>query len=565
MITAQTNRQIVEGYCHSVLSGTIVAGELVRAAVERHCRDLEKVKSDDYLYDFDYAAAKRACMFFPAGLRHSSGEWSGHPFHLSDWQQFIIWSLFGWKRKADGFRRYRKAYISLGRKNGKSVLAAGVALFLLVADGEHGAQVFVGATKHEQACIVYGEAERMVRASPGLKKHCQIHKNNISLPATNSFFRPVSSDKPYDGTGPHGVIFDELHAYREVHRPFYETMISGSASRRQPLQLIITTAGNDKSLLWKEENDFVANVVTGVLEDDSVFGYIACLDKDDDPFDEAHWPKANPNLGISVKLDYLRERARDAVHKPTSKSILVRYHCNQEVSSVEDAVTKELWDSAEGELSDWKTADCIGAGVDLGGRDDLAGSALCARFVHSETDEGIVWRYELRTRGYLASGTNRDLKQQPWSQWIHDERITISDNLIGQLRDELLDDAKVFGVPTVAFDPYNARQLGDDLEAAGMDAATMPQNHGQFNEPIREFLSALKDGRMRHNGDPVLRWCMLNMAINQSPRGQWMADKGHSKEKIDIAVASLMAFREAMFGTSRPKSKPYSSAGTGVW
>lgn len=567
LIAAKTVARQIHSYITAIQSGDIVAGELVRAAVDRHCSDMAHVEDDDYPYEFDEHAASNACRFFPAGLRHSTGEWAGHPFELADWQQFITWCVFGWKRKSDGHRRFRKAYISVARKNGKSVLAAGIALFLLVADREPGAQVYVGATKHDQACIVHGEAERMVRASPSLMRICDLHKHNISVPATNSFFRPVSSDKPYDGTGPHGMVFDELHAYTETHRPFYETMVSGSAARRQPLQVVITTAGNNRSLLWKEEEQFVGNVVRGVIQDDTVFGFIAAIDADDDPFEEACWPKANPNLGISVKLDYLRDQASDAKHKATARNTWLRYHCNREVTSVEDAVTKEQWDAAAGELSDWSKADCLGSGFDIGGRDDLAASAMCARFrVETEDDKELIWRYEFRTRAYMAQGTVRDLAAQPWAGWIHRDLIAVSDNLIAELRDDLIADAREYGCKTVAFDPYNARQLGDELEQEGMDAATMPQNHGQFNEPLREFLSALKDGRIRHNGNEVLRWCMLNLAITPNSRGQWMCDKRSSKDKIDVAVALLMAFREALFGKSKPKSRPYSQAsGSGVF
>ncbi len=568
LISSKSNKQIVDSYIRGVCNGAITAGRVVRATVQRHMDDISRQRNDDYPYEFDEHAAERACMFFPLAVKHSTGEWAGNPFEPADWQLFIIWCLFGWKQKSDGCRRFRKCYITLARKNGKSFLASAIALVLLLCDSEQGAQIYIGATKHEQACIVHGEAERMIRSSSSklLRDQCEIHKNNISVPRTNSFMRPVSSDKPYDGLGPHGVIFDELHAYREVHRPFYETMVSGSASRRQPLEVIITTAGNEKSLIWKEEDSHVTKIVTGVIDDDRVFGFVARLDEDDDPFDESVWQKANPNLGVSVKLDYLREKARDAQHKATALNVFLRYHCNVEVTSVEQAMTRELWDSAKGDLSNWTEADCIGAGFDIGGRDDLAGAAMCARFECGKDDgDNQIWRYEFRARGYLSTGTSRDLTQEPFAGWLHNEQLTKVAHVIPKLRDDLLEDCRDVGCQSVAFDPHNARQCGDEMEEAGMNAVVMPQSCAHFNEPIRELLSALKDGRIRHNGDPVLRWCMLNMAIKQNPRGEWMPDKSQSQEKIDVAVAAIMAFRMAMFGESRPKSKPYSGGDTGVW
>lgn len=567
MIATKTNGRLVESYCRGVLDGSIVAGEMVKAAVRRHRSDLKRSKDLDWPYEFDAVTAERACAFFPLALRHSIGEWAGTPFELSDWQLFVVWCVFGWKQRADGCRRFRKCYISVARKNGKSTMAAAIALLLLIADGEQGAQVFVGATKHEQACIVHGEAERMIRStsSPMLRKMCELHRNNISVPSSNSFMRPCSSDKPYDGLGPHGVIFDELHAYRETHRPFYETMVSGSAARRQPLEVIITTAGDNNSLIWKEEDAYISQVVEGVIENNRVFGFIARLDKDDNPFDETNWAKANPNLGLSVKPEYLREKAHDAEHKSLAYNIFLRYHCNMEVSSVEQALTRELWDSAKGTLTDWSDADCLGAGFDIGGRDDLAGAAICARFLIGEDEDGEQqWRYEFRTRGYLSSKTTRDLQKEPCASWIQRDKLTCVEHVIPKLRDDLLAECRQYGCKEVAFDPHNARQCADELEQEGMELVLMPQTCGHFNEPIRELISALKAGRVTHDGDEVLRWCMLNMTIKQNARSEWMPDKSTSQEKIDVAVAALMAFRTAMFGKSRPKSRPYSEWG-GVW
>lgn len=562
MISPTSTSTKVAEYIASVMDGRIAAGSLVKATIQRHLGDLDREHDVDFLYEFDPRSADFACRFFPAVLCHSIGEWAGHPFELSDWQLFIVWCLFGWKRKSDGYRRFRKAYISVARKNGKSTLCAGLALLLMAFDQEQGAQVFVGATKHEQACIIHGEAVRMVRSSPSLRKHCDIHKDNISCRATNSFFRPCSSDKPHDGWGPHGVFFDELHAYRELHRPFYETMTTGSAHRTQPLAITITTAGDDKSLLWKEEDRFVGDVCRGDIEDATVFGYIATIDSDDDPFDESCWEKANPNIGLSVKVDYLRQQAAEAKHKPTAANAFVRYHCNRQVSSVEDAFSAATWDAAAGELSDWRHADYIGAGIDLGGRDDLAAYALCARFIDGFSDDGMPrFRYELRSSAFIESDTSRDISRQPWQQWLYRGKLRQTPQVIADLRDALIADCDDLGVSSVAFDPHNARQLGQELDEYGITANMMPQNHGKFNEPLKQFESALNDRRIRHSGqDEVMRWCVLNMAISRNARDEWMPDKKHSKDKIDVIVAAIMAFREAYFAPYVPQGPMFVSA-----
>ncbi len=558
MITANTNLRRIGGYIRSVLDGSAVTGAIARAAVQRHVDDLVRAESDDWLYEFNAIKAERACAFFPRFLRHSKGEWAGHPFELSDWQLFVIANLFGWVRKADGYRRFRKAYISLARKNGKSTIAAGIALMLLILDKEAGAEVFVGATKRDQATIIHNEARRMVHASPSLSRFATVHKYAITVDGTNSFFHPIASNKPYDGHNPHGVIFDELHAFREEHRDFHETMSTGGASRRQPLEVTVTTAGNDKSLLWREADRAVRNVITGAYQDETVFGFICTIDGDDDPFDEAVWAKANPNLGTSVKLSYLRDQARDSQATPTRRNAFIRYHCNREVSSVEDAITAEVWDASEGELSNWADATYIGGGIDLGGRDDLAAFALCAKFPvavetvieeDGEEVERTTWRYEIRSKAYIESDCMRDLSTQPWAQWLHEEKLTKSENLIPDLRDDFEAICSELGVYSFAFDPYNARQIGAELETSGMTAVKMPQNYGHFNEPLREFMLALKDGRVRHDGDPILRWAALNMAIKEGARKEWMPAKDRSKDKIDPIVAVIMAFREAYFQT----------------
>jgi len=555
LIAKVTNKSKVESYVRGVLDGEIVAGVMVRAAINRHVRDLQRVDDPDFPYEMDWRKAEFACNFFPMFLRHSKGEWAGHPFELAPWQMFVVASVFGWLRKSDGKRRFRKAYVSIGRKNGKSTSCAGIALLLLILDSEAGAEVFVAATKREQARIIHNEAKRMVRSSPDLLKLCKVHQGSISVDSTNSFFQPTSSDRPRDGDNPHGVIFDELHAWREQHRDFYETMTTGGASRTQPLEVTVTTAGNEKSLLWQEAEAQIRDIVQDFIKEDTVFGFICEIDKDDDPFDEAVWPKANPGIGESVKLSYLRQQASDAKSVATKRNSFVRYHCNRVVSSVEEAITHEAWDACQGELSDWNTADYIGGGVDIGGHDDLAAYAICARFPDgeevTEDDDGNEvtrqsWRYEIKSRSFLYSKcTRQDKTKQPWAQWIHDGHITECDMLITEIRDQFAEEARGVGCGEFAYDKFQAKQMATELENDGFTAAEMPQNYIHYNEPMRAFLLAVSQGRIRHNGCPVLRWAAMNLCIKEGGRNDWMPAKKTPNAKIDPIVAAIMAFRMA--------------------
>lgn len=508
----------------------------------RHLQDLEKQGTDAFPYIFDEYEAEDACLFFPVAFRHAKSKWAGKPFELSPWQMFCNAVLLGWKR-LDGTRRFRRAHISVGRKNGKTTWCGGLAIYLAMADGEESAEVYIGATKIDQARLLFRDSESMIRQSPTLMKRAKLHRDNIAFPETNSFIRPLASDKPFDGLNPHGVFLDETHAMKEHHRPFYDTMRTGSGARPQPLICTITTAGDEKSLLWREETQYIKQVLDGSVDDESVFGFIASLDDEDDPFDQANWIKANPNLGVSVNLDYLQEMAKEAEADVVALNRFRRYHCNVMVSATEQAIDMETWDDAEQELSDWANADAIAAGFDLGGRDDLCSFALCARFIVDSSGEIPLYRYELRQRSYIAADTKRDLTQEPFARFCRTGRLAVVRHAIQQLRDDLLDECENLGIEYIAHDPYQAMQLALELEEQGLKPVRMPQNYVQFDQQIRDFLNCLTEGRISHDGDPLLKWCAGNAVIVKDRADRWMFHKATSKEKIDPLVASVMAFR----------------------
>lgn len=550
------------------MSGEIVTGELSRLAVERHVRDLERIGDQDFPYHFNSRHAEAVCDFFPLMLRHSIGDYAGLPFELEPWQAFALWCVFGWKRDADDSRRFRKVYWSMARKNGKSSIAAGLALFLAMMDvnpvtgkPEDVAEVILAATKKEQVeKVIYAEIERMrIRSKPIERMSTRINKQ-ITFAHNNGSIRCVGSDRPYDGLNPHALLKDELHAWREPHRKFYDTMLTGSGARRQPIDVTLTTAGDDKSYLWREEYNYSAAILRGKITDETVFGYAFELDEDDDPLDEANWIKANPNLGVSVKLEYLREQARLAASSAVALNRFTRYHGNRLVTSTEKAFDIAQWDACEGLLSDWKNADAIGGGVDLGGRDDLAAWGLVARFPLDVDDEGKpIYRYEGRVQAYIARDSHRDLTQQPFATWCHTGKLITCQYPIADLRDELIEQCQEYGVHAVAYDPYGAQQLGDELTSEGILAVRMAQNYSMFNEPIRDMMQAMKDGRLMHDGNPLLRWCCSNASVVRDRNDRWMFDKRESSEKIDPTVAFTMAFRMASLAPASVRGNLYMS------
>lgn len=549
MITDKIHGQVSD-YIEGVLAGDIVTSSLVKNAVARHVADLERESTSDFPYHFDASHAAKVCRFFPLLLRHSIGEYAGRPFELEPWQVFGTWCLFGWRRDSDNTRRFRKCYWSMARKNGKSSYIAGLAHYMAMGDvdpttgrPEAVGQILLTATKKDQAKVVYSEAERMRAQCQALRSRSDVRYETITYQHNGSYIRMVSSDKPFDGLNPHCVIMDELHAWGEHHRKFYNSMVTGSASRSQPLHVIITTAGDDKSTLWLEDYNYTKQVVSGVIKDESLFGLVFELDEADEPGDESVWIKANPNLGVSVRLDYLRQRWNEDKTSPIGINRFTRYHGNRIVSSTEKAFSQEDWNACGGTLSDWRDADALGAGVDLGGRDDFAAYGLCARFQIGEVDDKPVYRYEIKSRAFIASDTTRDLQKMPFARWLYDELLTKCQYPTEQLLASLVNDCAEYGIKTVAFDPYNGQQLGESLQKEGIVAARMAQNQANFNEAIRDFQKIIKDGRLRHDGNPLLAWCVDNAIISRDRQDRWMFDKRESKDKIDPLVAVVMAYR----------------------
>jgi len=551
----------IDKYVKDVLSGRIVSCVSHCAAVQRYVDDLERQNSPEFPYYFSLDVAIAHCEFFPAVLKHSIGKAAGLPFNLEPWQLFGIWNIFGWKRCENRTRRFRRVFWTMARKNGKSTLGSGIAIDGGMADvnpftgrPEDVAEIVLCATKKEQAQkVMYAEIERMRSQSEHVKALSTPINKQITFTHNKGYIHCIGSDKPFDGLNPHMVLMDEKHAWREHHRKFYDTMMTGSGNRSQPLIIDFTTAGDDTSQLWQEDYDYATGVARGEFKDESYFSYIFELDQQDDPLDERLWPKANPNLGVSIGVEFLREAAAKAKTSPVELNRFTRYHCNRKVSSFDRFILPSDWDASADELSNWANADAVTAGIDLGGRDDLASYGVVARFPVDEDDDGkTIWRYECFSRSFIVEDTHRNMKQQPWAGWIAERQLSVSRYVVAALRDAFLADANKLGIRAVAYDPYNAAQLGDELEQAGLEVLKMPQNEYHFNEPIEELLAAIREHRFRPDAnDKVLRWCSLNAMVRKNSQGKMMFDKKNSREKIDAVVATTMGLRLAMLAPTR--------------
>lgn len=539
--SVQNSARVAKKYIADVLAGKVTACKWVRLFCERHEKDLKKGTKRG-LY-FDEEEAERVLRFFDF-LRHSKGEWGGQPFILSPWQQAYLWVLFGWRKKATGTRRFRISYLEVARKAGKSSLAAGVALYLLDADKEPGAEVYSAATKRDQAKIVHGEACRMVRASTMLKQFITVRTDNMFVLDTNSKFEPLSSDyNSLDGLNIHGAIIDEVHAHKT--RDLWDILETATGARRQPLMFAITTAGVSRQGICRELHDYLEKVLDGSLEDDSFCGIIFTLDEEDDYTDEMVWVKANPNLGVSVKLDDLRDKIRKAREAPAALNAFLRLHMNIWTQAETRWIDPDAW-SACGEqtpLEDLRKEPCY-AGLDLSSTTDI--SAFVLKFPRTGDALGWFWIPE----DEMEKRERRD--RVPFSAWVRHEYVEATPgNVIDYeyIRQRIKQVAAEFkGLREIGYDPWNATQLAIQLEEDGFQVVPVRQGFQTLSPAAKELEREIMSGELKHGGNPVLRWMAANVVLAVDPAENIKPDKAKSAERIDGIVALCMAISRQIQG-----------------
>ena len=599
----------VQRYIDGVIDRTIVAGRLVRLAVMRHVDDLKNAKQRGFI--FDEHRANEAIWFIETCMKHTKNSIAakaGDPLILTPSQRFIVWCVFGWRKIADGLRRFEKVFLEVARKWGKSTFAAALALLLLVFDFpiEPAAEIYAAATKEKQAKIVHTTAKRMVRKSPALRSRLTTNSNSIQFPATDGTFQPIGSDSDTtDGLDTAGVVMDEVHAWRKHHRGLHEKLTTAGGGRLQPLLITITTAGDDRAEIWIEEHDYCVEIVEASLHgtaiDDSVFAFIAAIDEEhtcvdcggrgkigrkrcqhctdgtveaDDPFDPHVWPKANPNLVVtkagkitatpgnsakscgrgSVSIDYVRKKANEAKNKPAALNSFLRYFCNLRVSSSEKAIDPLLWIACRAELASKPPRDYPAGrgGFDLGRSDDWASWATMHPIYVEETDSPF-FRYELRYRAYTCEGRPEAMHTDRIQRWIDDPDIPLDEHSgdqvdFGQIERDILEATDVWNVSSWAFDPTFATAIAQTMiNDHGLELVKFGQSPRWYNESIRTLQRIVKQRRLAHAGDECLAWQSGNLVIVRNARDEWMPDKANSSGKIDSMVAALMALAECLF------------------
>src|SRR5512139_1340646 len=531
-----------EQYSADVLAGRVVASHWTRAACQRDADDLREGEARGLR--FDRAAAEHALKFFTI-LKHSKGEWAGRPLVLEPWQQFLIWTLFGWKR-ADGTRRFRTAYIEVARKNGKSTIGAGVGLYLLAADGEPGAEIYSAATKRDQARITHLEAVRMVKASPMLRKRIRTFRDNLNIEGTASKFEPLGADADTtDGLNIHGAIVDEIHAHKT--REMWDKIDTATGARRQPLMFGITTAGYDRQSLCWTLNEYTRKILDRIIDDDTFFGLIYTLDDGDDWQDEATWIKANPNLGVSKKLDDLRRKCQRAVEMPSAQNSFLRLELNIWTQSETKWMPIEHWRKC-GLPIDYSALSgrkCY-AGLDLSSTLDVTAFVLVFPPVEQEAAYLVLSRFWIPEEN-LQKRVHDD--RVPYDVWLRGGFLNATPGNVvdyDYIFEQIGRDAKEFKIEEVAFDRWGAARVSNVLQAQGLVMVEFGQGFASMSPPMKELERLVMSHQIAHGNNPVMNWMADNVVAATDPAGNIKPDKERSREKIDGSVAMLMGIDRAM-------------------
>lgn len=496
---------------------------------------------------FDEAAAQHALDFFEHCCHHVKGELAGKRLKLQPWQRDIVRAIFGWKRP-DGTRRYREVFIYVPRKNGKTTFCAAIALYMLCMDGEPGAEVYSAAAEKEQAAIVYDIAKGMVLIEPELRKRLKPFKTFKSIvhEASGSSYKALSADADTKhGFNAHCCVIDELHVHK--NRDLVDVLETSTGSRRQPLMIIITTADFDRVSICNEKHDYATKVRDGIYKDPYFLPVIYEASKDEDWRDPKTWAKANPNLGVSVELEYLERECQRAIDSPANEFKFKRLHLNMKTSTDVRWIDMGAWDQcAEVKFEERDLAGevCFG-GLDLATTVDIAACVL----VFPKKDEPGFW---VVPRFWIPAD-NAVIRERrdkvPYLTWEKSGLLTLTPGTVidySIIRKDLNTLARLFHVVEIAFDPWNSAHIVQELTSDGFDMIEFGQNFGHMSPPCKELEKQVLGGTLSHGGNEVLRWMASNAYADLDGAGNMKPSKKKSREKIDGIVALAMALGRAI-------------------
>lgn len=532
-------------YAEGVRDGSIVACRWIKLACERFLDDLHWQADDDFGFVYDAAKAERACQFIER-MPHVKGRWAakGQTLKLEPWQAFFVCNAFGWLRKADGFRRFRRVVLIVPRKNAKSTLASAIGVYMLCADGEHGAEVYSGATTERQAMEVFKPAQLMCKKSKRFRHHFGIEVNarNISIPGNASKFEPIIGN-PGDGASPTCGIVDEYHEHKTDKQ--FDTLETGMGAREQPMMLVITTAGDNIAGPCYALQERAQAMLSGTRPADDMLALIYTVDPEDDWQGEAALRKANPNFDVSVAGEFLRTRQAEAMVSPRKQAVFKTKHLNIWVQSRDAYFDVQRFQKAAQpkvrpeDFADWEAR----LAIDLAEKRDLTAVELVFR---EPVPDGEQPRFA-RFGWYYCPDDTIDLAENEHLQEWRDKGLLIAtpgavtDDRV--IKEDVLDLCQKYDIAEVVFDPWHSRQMSVELSEDGVTCVEFRNSPSNMNEPMRELDALITDQRLIHDGGVPFAW-MLGNVVNGARRGSHdlhRPDKEKPENKIDGPVAVIMA------------------------
>jgi phage terminase large subunit-like protein len=533
--------KIAHDYAVSVVAGIVPACSYVQAACKRHLDDLEKT---DWAFEFDPVKAERICDFSKLFV-HIKGPLAGQHITLEPWQCFILCCVFGWVWKATGKRRFRRVYIEVPRGNGKTTVSVVPALYCLCAEKEGGAEIYSAARVKDQAKIAFTLAQQMLRKNPAFGAHLGVDvlAHRIIHQGSASFFEAVASDADsLDGKNVHFGLIDELHAHRT--REVYDAIETGAGKRDQAILWAITTAGSDKTGICYEQRAYALNILRGTVQDDSYFGIVYTIDEGDDWTDEATWKKANPNFGVSVEAQNLASMCAKAMQSPASQAAFLTKHLNVWVQTDQALYDTRAWDRCANDalnIEDFRNKTCRIA-VDLATKTDLAVVSLLF-----EGDEKLA----AFSRFYVPEAAIAESRHGSYAGWqIEGHLIETPGDVVDfdTIERDIRDDLEKYDVAEIGFDPWQSAQMSTSLLNSGAPCVEFRQVTSNFSEPTKELDSLMRTGGIEHDGNPVMAWCIGNVVGHYDAKENVYPRKERPENRIDGAVALIMALGLRMKG-----------------
>jgi phage terminase large subunit-like protein len=529
-------------YAEKVEGGAIVASHHAKAACVRFLDDLDVARRGDGQWEFREDLAARA-MLFAGTMPNIKGPMAGRSIELMDWQKFAYANIFGWVERGTETRRFRQGVIFVPKGNGKTTVSAPLALYLTFGEGEGGAEGYAAAVSRDQARILFDTAQNMARRSTDLRREWGVGvlTNSIFQEATASKFIPISSDaKALDGLNVHCAVCDEIGSHRTSE--VYDALLTATGKRRQPFLLSISTATGNAAGIGKQLWDYLMRVLSTGPRDDRVFGIIYSIDDDDDPWEEATWIKANPGWGVSVQPDAIRAIMKQARNNPAQEAAAKTRHLNVWVGADESLFSTSAWGACAKPLriDDYRGRECHLA-FDGASKTDLA--ALAAVFPEGDG------RYTAFCRCYLNEAAVLEARNPSYPGWANDGHLVITpgnETDYATIEADILEWSRMLRVRSFAYDPWGSTYLAQRLDEARVPIVEFRSTTQNFSEPTKELDAAMRSGRISHDGNGPLTWCIGNVVGHYDARGNVYPRRPRPENKIDAAIALIMGIARCM-------------------